>query len=258
MRDLTPPPPTLAATRSGHGPRIVLAHGFTQTGRSWHRIAADLERDHEVVRPDAPGHGMSAHVDADLWESGRLLAEHGPATFVGYSMGARMCLHTALACPERVQRLVLLGGTAGIADDDERAARRRSDDELADSIERDGVDAFLARWLSLPMFARLPDDPVDREGRATNTAAGLASSLRHAGAGTQEPTWKRLGGLTMPVLVLAGADDHKFVTLGRQVAASIGPNATFVAVPDAGHAAHSEQPDAFLWILRWWLTATGD
>ena len=251
MRDLS-----LAAERRGHGPRLVLAHGFTQTGRSWGAVAEDLADDHEVVTPDAPGHGGSTDVVADLRQAGELLAEHGPATFIGYSMGGRMCLHTALARPDKVERLVLLGATAGIDDADERAARRQSDDELAAIIERDGVDAFLDRWLGLPMFARLPADPAGRAERARNTAAGLASSLRHAGAGTQEPTWDRLAGLTMPVLVMAGADDHKFVTLGRRLAAAIGRNASFAAVPDAGHAAHSEQPDAFLWLLRGWLSAT--
>jgi 2-succinyl-6-hydroxy-2,4-cyclohexadiene-1-carboxylate synthase len=231
----------------------VLVHGFTQTGRSWGRVADDLATDHEVVLPDAPGHGGSALVRADLWRAGELLGAFGPATFVGYSMGGRCCLHTALRWPERVERLVLLGATAGIDDDGERAARRASDDELADSIERDGVDAFLARWLAQPLFARLPDDPTDRATRATNTAAGLASSLRLAGTGTQEPTWHRLGALAMPVLVLAGALDTKFVALGERLAAGIGANATFATVPDAGHAAHAERPATFLAIVRAWL-----
>ena len=62
-----------------------------------------------------------------------------------------------------------------------------------------------------------------------------------AGTGTQDPLWDRLRELTMPVLVLAGERDTKFIDIGRQLAAGI-PRATFATVPGAGHAAHLEQP----------------
>lgn len=256
MRDLTgDQPPLHAETRGRVGePRVVLVHGFTQTGRSWSALADDLAQDHEVVTVDAPGHGGSADVQVDLAVGGALLADQfGPATFVGYSMGGRLALHAALARPEEVTRLVLLGATAGIDDEREREARRVSDEVLARSLETDGVDAFLDRWLRLPLFAGLPDDPADRADRARNTVAGLASSLRLAGTGSQVPSWHHLHALEMPVLVLAGERDDKFAALGRRLASEIGPNATFESVPDAGHAAHKENPAAFLRLLRAWL-----
>lgn len=255
MRDLSDVPPLHAETlgRSGE-PRLALVHGFTQTGRSWGPLAEDLASDHEVVTVDAPGHGGSADIRLDLAEGGAALADQvGPATFVGYSMGGRFCLHAALARPELVTRLVLLGVTAGIDDATERAARVASDEQLAAGLERDGVDAFLDRWLALPMFAALPANPADRADRARNTAAGLASSLRLAGTGTQVPSWHRLHALDMPVLVLAGELDTKFAALGRRLVDEIGANASFALVPDAGHAAHKEQPGAFLRLLRAWL-----
>ena len=52
----------LHAERDGSGPRLVLVHGFTQTGRCWGPVAEDLATDHEVVRVDAPGHGRSSDV----------------------------------------------------------------------------------------------------------------------------------------------------------------------------------------------------
>jgi 2-succinyl-6-hydroxy-2,4-cyclohexadiene-1-carboxylate synthase len=254
VRDLTGP---LAARSSGAGDRVVLVHGFTQTGRSWDRIAADLACDHEVVTVDAPGHGGSGAIHADLPTTATLLAATtGQATYVGYSMGGRICLHLALAHPELVTGLVLLGATAGIDDPGERAVRRAGDDALAAEIERDGVDTFLDRWLANPMFAGLPDDPAERAERRHNTAAGLAASLRLVGTGTQEPRWDRLGALTMPVLVLAGEHDAKFTELGRRLASSIGDNASFATVPGAGHAAHLEQPEAFVHLVREWLAQT--
>jgi 2-succinyl-6-hydroxy-2,4-cyclohexadiene-1-carboxylate synthase len=247
------PAESLAVDARGTGGRIVLVHGFTQTGRSWDRIAARLAAGWEVVTVDAPGHGASATVRANLPEAAELLGTTGgPATYVGYSMGGRLCLHLALARPELVRRLVLVSATAGIEDPDERTARRRADEELAASIERDGLDAFLERWLALPLFATLPRDASGVKDRRRNTAEGLATSLRLTGTGTQEPLWDRLGELAMPVLLVAGALDAKYVALAERMAGRI-PRATVEVFEGAGHAVHLEQPDAFIGALETWL-----
>lgn len=244
----------LHAEVEGKGSRVVLVHGFTQTGASWGPAAAVLARYHNVVRVDAPGHGRSADVRADLWEGGRLLGDvGGRAAYVGYSMGGRLALHLALQRPELVTRLVLLGATGGIADAAERAVRRAADENLAHLLEDAGVEAFLERWLALPMFAGLPSDPAGLQHRLTNTAEGLASSLRLTGTGTQEPLWGRLGELGeagIPVLVVAGALDDKFRGLGAALVEAIGPTASLELVDDAGHAAHIERPDVFLDIVE--------
>ena len=246
----------LHVERQGAGPPVVLVHGFTQTGRSWGPIAADLRRDHEVVLVDAPGHGGSAAVRTDLTAGAALLgAAGGRATYVGYSMGGRLALHLALDQPDQVDALVLLGATAGIEDEQERAARRRGDEGWASDLERDGLDPFLERWLAQPLFANLPADAADLDDRRRNTVEGLASSLRLAGTGSQAPRWSDLPGLRMPVLVLAGERDERFAALGRRMARAIGANAAFAVVAGAGHAAHREQPDAFLAVLRAFLAA---
>ncbi|HEV7759411.1 MAG TPA: alpha/beta fold hydrolase, partial [Acidimicrobiales bacterium] len=179
---------SLHSERSGDGPpdqRLVLLHGFTQTGRCWVPVDADLARDHEVVRIDAPGHGGSSAVRADLRETAALLAAAGgPAIYVGYSMGARMALHVALEQPRVVQGLVLIGGTPGIVDDAERAERRERDRALAQRLRTEGVDAFLAFWLAQPLFAGLPPAGRFDDERRRNTAEGLASSLELAGTGS--------------------------------------------------------------------------
>ena len=247
--------PALAAETEGSGRRLVLVHGFTQTSRCWGSPAADLAADHEVVRVDAPGHGRSAAVRADLSTTADLLTPLGPATFVGYSMGGRMCLELALRHPGAVEALVLISATAGIDDADERLARRASDETIAQGLEADGVDAFLDRWLSLPLFAGLPRAAHHIDERRTNTPAGLASSLRLAGTGTQAPSWDRLHMLAMPVLVVAGENDTKFTALARRLADAIGTNAVLAVIPGAGHTTHLEAPDAVLAVLRPWLAA---
>lgn len=207
-----------------------------------------------MVLVDLPGHGSSAPIAADVPRSALLLADAGGrATYVGYSMGGRTCLQLALDRPNLVERLVLLGATAGIEDAAQRAARVESDEQLAASIERDGLEAFLDRWLANPLFAGLSPEAAGVDERRRGSPQGLASSLRLAGTGTMSPLWDRLGELEMPVLVLAGEHDTKFRALGERLAASIGPNATFRPVPGAGHSAHLEQPAAFSSILRSFL-----
>lgn len=248
----------LHSDRSGVGPRIVLVHGFTQTRACWGGEATDLATDHEVVRVDAPGHGRSTAIRADFATTARLLTEAaGRGTYVGYSMGARLCLSAALTHPDQVRGLVLVGGTAGIDDPAARAQRRTDDAALAARIRSDGVEAFVDRWLALPIFAGLPPERSFRAARLTNTTEGLASSLETVGAGEQQPSWDALHRLDMPALVVAGALDEKFSSLAQRMVDAIGANATLALIPDAGHTAHLEQPDAFLASLRRWL-ATHD
>ena len=234
--------------------RVVLVHGFTQTGRSWDVVARALASEHDVVALDAPGHGELADVALDLWQGARLLAQQGGrAAYAGYSMGGRLCLHVALAHPDFVEALVLVGTTAGIRDDVERADRKRDDEARAARIERDGVDPFLREWLAQPLFTSLPPEARGLDDRRTNTAAGLAGSLRLAGTGAQEPLWDRLAELEMPVLLVAGERDEKFTALAHEMATAIGGNARVALVADAGHAAHLERPGAFVEIVRTFL-----
>lgn len=232
---------------------LALVHGFTQTGRSWRRVV-DLLGEPHVVTPDLPGHGERSDQPAGLWTGARTIGlECGRATYVGYSAGGRHLLHLALDRPDLVERMVVLGATAGIDDPHERAARVESDEALARRLEEIGVAAFVDEWLALPLFAGVPDD--GRDDRLRNTVEGLAAHLRLAGTGSQEPLWDRLPEIACPVLVLAGERDERFAGLGRRLAAAM-PHATFDVVPGAGHAAHLEAPEAFVDRLRAWLHQT--
>jgi 2-succinyl-6-hydroxy-2,4-cyclohexadiene-1-carboxylate synthase len=233
----------LAARVAGRGRRLVFVHGFTQTGASWAPIAEHFaQRGHEVVLVDLPGHGGSATVRADLRRTADLLATTaGPAAYIGYSLGGRVCLHLALMYPHVVERLALLGATPGIDDDDERAARRTADEALAVRILDIGVERFIDEWTAQPLFGGHVLTTEDRSDRCRNTASGLASSLRLSGTGTQVPLWDRLKELNMPVLAMAGDRDEKFVAIAERVGASA-PQGTFGAIHDAAHAAHLQQP----------------
>jgi 2-succinyl-6-hydroxy-2,4-cyclohexadiene-1-carboxylate synthase len=249
---------SLHGERDGAGPRVVLVHGFGQTGRCWGPLAPALARDHEVVRLDAPGHGGSAAVAADLPATGRLLADAGgPGVYLGYSMGGRMALHVAVHAPEAVTALVVLGATPGIADDGERAGRHEADRRLAARIRAEGVPAFVEHWLGLPMFAGLPPEGRFEDERRRNTPEGLATSLELAGTGAQRPLWADLAAIDVPVLWLAGVEDARYAAIAGEAVAAIGPNARAALVEGAGHSAHLERPEAFVALVRTWLAGLG-
>src|ERR1044071_3487084 len=111
-------------------------------------------------------------------------------------MGGRLCLRLALDYPDLVQALVLVSMSPGIVDEEARATRVAADEELARSVERDGVDAFLERWIAQPLFATVPPDAPGLADRRSLAPAYLAHCLRVLGTGTMEPMWSRLGELT--------------------------------------------------------------
>ena len=228
--------------------RVRLVHGFSQTIRAWEPVEARLPRDWDVQPVDIPD-GLDFVATADS-----LGARGGNGTWVGYSMGGRLCLRLALDQPSVVERLVLLSASPGIKSLGEREARIADDERRVQELERDGVETFLDRWLSQRLFETLPREKAmldDRRRR--NTVHGLAHQLRALGQGTQEPLWDRLSALEMPVLIVTGQWDRAYTEIGQAMASAIGANASIVTIEKAGHALHLERPESVAEVLVSWL-----
>ena len=227
--------------------KLLLLHGFTATGASWDPVRRLVDAGlYEPEAPDLRGHGARSDArPATIAATVGDLRQAEPYALAGYSMGGRIALHLALSQPGLVRRLVLVSTTAGLQDPAERAARREADDDLADGLERSGLEAFARWWAGQPLFAGQPSDvsAAAHRDRQRNTAEGLAASLRGMGTGVMEPVWDRLGELTMPAAVLAGERDAKFRAIGERLADAL-PNAELTVVRGAGHALHLERPDA--------------
>jgi 2-succinyl-6-hydroxy-2,4-cyclohexadiene-1-carboxylate synthase len=229
-------------------PTVVLLHGFTHTGASWDPVVAALGERYRALAPDIRGHAAAGEREPVTVEAVVAdVAALAPPRFklAGYSMGGRLALHVALALSERVERLVLIGASPGVADSNEREARRRADDALAAEIERSSIEQFALRWASMPMLADQPPAvaAAAHADRLRNTPAGLARALRGLGTGVLPPAWDRLGELAMPVTLVAGERDERFRGVAAEMAPAIA-DVNVVVVPDAGHAVHLEAPAA--------------
>jgi 2-succinyl-6-hydroxy-2,4-cyclohexadiene-1-carboxylate synthase len=261
----------LHVARSGAGPPVVLLHGFTGSTDTWAPLRGPLGESHAVIAVDLPGHGRStAPAKPARYGLGRFADDLARVrdtlaidrvAVLGYSMGGRAALRFALRHSDRIAALVLESTSPGIVDPVHRAERVASDGALAESIERDGVRAFVERWEQLPLWESQRALPAAtralwRAQRMANTPHGLANSLRGAGAGVDEPVLDRLGTIVAPTLLLVGALDAPYLALGRVMEHAL-TNARLRAVPDAGHAVHLEQPDAFVRAVAAFLRDSG-
>ena len=249
-------------------PPVLFLHGFTGSGADWSALRHFLGQHparHPALTLDLPGHGAApvpaagATVDEAVAAILRELDLHGVgrAHLVGYSLGGRMALATAVRHPDRIAGLALIGATAGIEGTAERRARRESDETLARSIEQGGLHPFIDRWMEQPIFAsqlRLGHRALRRArlARLGGSARGYAASLRGMGQGTQPPLWNALPDLQVPTLLIAGALDEKYTALARSMADRL-PNARVEIVPDTGHAVHLEAPETVSRLLEDWL-----
>jgi 2-succinyl-6-hydroxy-2,4-cyclohexadiene-1-carboxylate synthase len=234
----------------------VLLHGFAGTGRSWDGVRSALGADGpEVLAPDLRGHGTAGAVrpvDFDAVVADVLAQAPGRFCLAGYSMGGRIAQLAALAAPGRVERLVLVATSAGLEDEAQRERRRAEDERRAERLESEGLDAFVAEWMALPLFAGTP--PAARalweEDLRRNEPAGLAAALRGLGAGRFGPLWEPLATLDVPATIVVGERDARYAQLGERLAQTLPRAEAPIVVRGAGHGLPREAPEALAATLR--------
>lgn len=255
----------LHARVQGKGEPLLLIHGFTGSMEAWgEEVLNGLAQDHQVVAVDLIGHGASEkpadpqryRVDEVLQDLCQLLdaLEMEQACWLGYSMGGRIALAGAALKPTRLSSLILESASPGLRNENERRARRRADEALAEGILRGGMEAFVDHWMGLPLFAtqgKLPPHirEATRRLRLKNSPEALAACLRGNGTGAQPSFWEDLEKIQIPTLLLAGEEDQKFTDINSQMAERMA-SAELRLIPMAGHSIHLENPFAFLAAVR--------
>jgi pimeloyl-ACP methyl ester carboxylesterase len=107
---------TIDVRVGGHGPAVVLIHGFGETGDMWSPMAAELAKDHKVIVPDLRGMGLSSHPAGgyDKWtQAGDIRAVLDKlgidrADIVGHDIGVMVAYAYGARYPEKTSRLVVI------------------------------------------------------------------------------------------------------------------------------------------------------
>jgi pimeloyl-ACP methyl ester carboxylesterase len=240
-------PPVGYEDRGGGGAPVVLLHPFPLSRGSWNGLADALAAHHRVIAVDARGFGESPlaapYAIADLADDlAALLAELDVerATVLGMSMGGYTALAFAARHPDRLAALVLADTRAAADSAETRTARAAA----IDLIRQAGPEAYLVA--SLPRLLS-PGAPTAlatslrarAETRAASLVAGL-EALRDRPDRTGE-----LGAIRCPSLLVCGESDQVTPAAEMRRMAEAIPGSTFALVPEAGHLAQIEAPDAF-------------
>lgn len=223
----------------GAGTPLLLLHGYGCSAGMWEPNLAALGRDRPVVAVDLPGHGGSGspadparyRIDEVTADLAAVLDEIGVerAVLAGHSLGGYCSLSFALAHPGRVAALVLVDTGPGFRDPEARARWNARAVRVADALGKDGVEV-------------LGDSPGRPAG--TGDATGLAHAARELMTQADDQVMRRLGSVTVPVLVVVGEHDAPFRAAADYFAAKL-PDARAVVIPGAGHLPSVEEPAAF-------------
>jgi 2-succinyl-6-hydroxy-2,4-cyclohexadiene-1-carboxylate synthase len=213
--------------------RCVLLHGFAGDPASWDDVAIDGDR------IALPGHLGGGPVAAD-WAGNlaAIAARIGRCdAVIGYSLGGRVAL--GLVAAGHAPRAVLISVNPGIGDA-ERPARRAGDAAWAARARREGVAAFIDAWQAQPLFASQARAPQSRRAarnarRMALDPEQLAQSLEAMGL-AEMPDYR--AAVDGRFALIAGADDAKYVAIGRSLPAPL------ELVPESGHDPLLEQPAA--------------
>ena len=243
-------------------PPLLLLHGFLGSGSDWDALVDHFADQFYCITVDLPGHGQSVEcVDPSLYSFlgardaivsivDRLHVRNG--YLIGYSMGGRLALSVAIHAPGLFAHVVLESSSPGLKTPIDRAARNLQDDEVASEIESISFPAFLDRWYSQPLFSSLQARPDLlrwlKTTRLCQSPDELARALRGLGIGRQPSYWDRLSRMNVPLLLVTGELDQKYIRIGENMA-SLCKEARTAIVPGAGHNTRLENPVAFIGVV---------
>ncbi|MBW2279998.1 MAG: alpha/beta hydrolase [Deltaproteobacteria bacterium] len=225
--------PRVAGEGAGDPPFVCL-HGLVDTLEIWDRLAGALSEQRRTICVDQRGHGESG-APAGPYAREDLAADVigvldalgiERAVLVGHSMGGIISMTTAVAYPDRVAGMVLLGTASRC---NERTAKWY--ERIAQAGEADGCDG-LARAIYGDKSKR----------RVTGDANAISAVTRTLASLYTDPLTPKLESLDCPVLLLVGEKDPMGPRASEIIAEAL-PDSTLQVLPGCGHWIHVEASD---------------
>jgi 3-oxoadipate enol-lactonase len=239
---------------AGQGTPLVMIHGGFLDRRMWDDQFQAFARRNRVIRYDVRAHGLSQSDSvafADHEDLLRLMdALHVPsAAIIGLSMGGGIATDFALAYPERVSALVLVGpGLSGYSFGSEELASYM--EQLTAAFETGDFSAvteiFARWWCDGPHRTPSQVDPAVRQ-KVLDMLAGSGQRWRYYDLARplEPPALERLGDINVPTLAVVGSIDVSDILEIVDIIAERVPGARKVVIPDVAHMVNLEKPEEF-------------
>jgi pimeloyl-ACP methyl ester carboxylesterase len=228
----------IKAAQPTGAPALLLSHGFGATSAMFAPNVPTLATHRDVITWDLRGHGGSeSPADPECYSGARALDDMqaildtldvARAVLGGHSLGGYLSLSFALAHPERVAGLILIGTGPGFRKDDARDAWNRRAHGTADRLADIGVAAL--------------GDSSELHGDAHADVRGLVLAANGTLTQRDAHVIDGLPGIQVPALVIVGENDKNFLAAADYMAGKM-PAARKVVIPDAGHAPNVDQPE---------------
>jgi 3-oxoadipate enol-lactonase len=237
-------------TVTGSGPWITLSHSLACRLEMWNEEVKHLSKHFTVLAYDTRGHGetsapaipytldMIADDIKGLFDHLKIERSH----WVGLSMGGVYGLAAALKYPGILETLVLADTSSKLSDDGVAAFKDRVAKVRSEGMES-MVEPTLKRWFKDSFRAGSPK-LMERVARwIRNTPAD--GYIGCCAAIPMIDVTHRLGEITVPCMVIVGADDVAMPPAMAEILDRNLPHSELVVIPDAGHLSNLEQSGAF-------------
>lgn len=255
---------TLHSAAVGHGPALVLLHGWGMHSGIWAPLLPELARHFRVTCIDLPGHGLSRGHDGrfSLEDAAKLAAAVAPAdaAWLGWSLGGQVAMAAAMT-GRRISRLLLVATTPRFvtAPDWPCALPAETLAQFAASLAED-CGRTIRNFLTLQL-------------RGDHQAAALLPALRQVLARCDDPDPEALRAglgilaatdlraaipdILQPALVISGERDRLTpAEAGRRLADTL-PAGRFLAFPGTAHTPFLSHPDEFVAAVAGFLAGDG-
>lgn len=242
--------------KSGHGPCIILLHGFMESVEIWNGFVAELEKEFSVLNIDLPGHGrsgLSVEVNSIPGMTDVVMAvadyeKQDQFVVCGHSLGGYVALDLASRYPGKVKGVALFH-SHGAPDDEQAKENRRRMINIVKLNHTGFIRQFISDLFAEENKERLAAEIDILGNRATSTSAKSIVA-------TLEGMRERAGSLEflieteLPVMFVVGRNDSRMPYQKIMAQAMLCRNVQVQLLDHVGHMGFMETPAKIFPVLR--------